>query len=176
PRVQILDGDDQAAELAVVPVYPLTEDLRPEQLRRLIGKALDRFAGRVVDILPPGLRRQRGWPPVSQALREAHNPPSLEAGLRATRRFVYEEFLVLQLALALRRREVRDREQAPVLAVTPAIDHRIRRLLPFRLTGDQDKAVAEVCHDLAGSRPMQRLLQADVGAGKTAVAVYALLV
>jgi ATP-dependent DNA helicase RecG len=176
PRVQILDGQDQEAELAVVPVYPLTEDLRPEQLRRLIGKALERYGSRVVDILPPALRQQRGWPPVVQALREVHNPPSLEAALRARRRFIYEEFLVLQLALALRRREVRDREQAPVLAVTPAIDHRIRRLLPFQLTGDQDRAVAEVCHDLAGTRPMQRLLQADVGAGKTAVAVYALLV
>src|SRR5207302_4699900 len=75
-----------------------------------------------------------------------------------------------------RRRELRDRQRAPVLAVTPAIDARIRRLFPFRLTGDQDRAVAEICHDLASDRPMQRLVQADVGAGKTAVAVYALLV
>src|SRR5207244_3597229 len=65
---------------------------------------------------------------------------------------------------------------APVLPVTPQIDARIRRLFRFRLTGDQDKAVADVCRDLAKDRPMQRLLQADVGAGKTAVAVYALLV
>jgi ATP-dependent DNA helicase RecG len=176
PRVQILDGDHAGAEPGVVPVYPLTEDLRPEQLRRIIGKALDRSAGGVVDIFPPELRQRHGWPPVAQALREVHNPPSLEAAHRARRRFVYEEFLVLQLALALRRREVRDRERAPVLAVTPPIDNRIRRLLPFQLTGDQDRAVAEVCRDLAGTRPMQRLVQADVGAGKTAVAVYALLV
>jgi ATP-dependent DNA helicase RecG len=176
PRVQILDGDNPGAEPGIVPVYPLTEDLRPEQLRRIVGKALDRAARGAADILPPELRQRRGWPPVAQALREVHNPPSLEAALRARRRFVYEEFLVLQLALALRRREVRDGERAPVLPVTPAIDHRIRRLLPFQLTGDQDRAVAEVCHDLAGTRPMQRLVQADVGAGKTAVAVYALLV
>src|SRR5207248_10514491 len=91
-------------------------------------------------------------------------------------RFVYEEFLVLQLALALRRRELRDRQRAPVLKVTPRIDVRIRRLFPFRLTEDQDKAVSEICRDLASDRPMQRLLQADVGAGKTAVAIYALLV
>src|SRR5206468_8676277 len=70
----------------------------------------------------------------------------------------------------------RGRQQAPVLPVTPQIDARIRRLFPFRLTADQDRAVADVCRDLAGDRPMQRLLQADVGAGKTAVAVYALLV
>src|SRR5205085_564827 len=86
------------------------------------------------------------------------------------------EFLVLQVALALRRRDVRDRRRAPQLVTNPTIDARIRRLLPFRLTGDQDRAVADVCRDLASDRPMQRLVQADVGAGKTAVAVYALLV
>ena len=63
-----------------------------------------------------------------------------------------------------------------MLTSSAAIDERIRRLLPFRLTADQDRAVAEVCRDLAVEKPMQRLLQADVGAGKTAVAVYALLV
>src|SRR5262249_17591399 len=83
---------------------------------------------------------------------------------------------ILQLALALRRREVRDEGRAPILATTPTIDERIRRLFPFRLTADQDKAIAEVCRDLAVEKPMQRLLQADVGAGTTAVAVYALLV
>ncbi len=95
--------------------------------------------------------------------------------MRGRRRFVYEEFLILQLALALRRREVRDEGRAPILAISPVIDARIRRLFPFQLTGDQDRAVAEVCRDLAAEKPMQRLLQADVGAGKTAVAVYALL-
>src|SRR5262249_29585392 len=66
PRVQVLDGDHPGAEPRVVPVYPLTEDLRPEQLRRLVGKALDRYARCVVDILPPELRQRHGWPPVAQ--------------------------------------------------------------------------------------------------------------
>src|SRR5262249_57921509 len=70
----------------------------------------------------------------------------------------------------------RDRRRAPVLASSPAIDARIRRLFPFQFTGDQDRAIADVCRDLASDRPMQRLVQADVGAGKTAVAVYAMLV
>ncbi len=176
PRVQILDGQDKTDDLPVVPVYPLTEDLRPEVLRSLIGKAIDRFATHLPDILPDELRKKRDWPPVAVALREVHFPPTLAAARRARGRFVYEEFLILQLALALRRRDLRDRQRAPVLATTPAIDARIRRLFPFRLTADQDKVVAEIGHDLASDRPMQRLLQADVGAGKTAVAVYALLV
>jgi ATP-dependent DNA helicase RecG len=177
PRVQVLDGSAAgAAGPGVVPVYPLTEDLRLEHLRPLIRKALDAHADRLADVVPAALRDRRRLPPLAQALREVHFPPSLEAARASRRRFIYEEFLVLQVALALRRREVRDGRRAPILPATPAIDQRIRRLFPFRLTGDQDRAVAEVCRDLAGDRPMQRLVQADVGAGKTAVAVYALLV
>jgi ATP-dependent DNA helicase RecG len=176
PRVQILDGHDKSDALQIIPVYPLTEDLRPEVLRSLIDKAIERYAAQAPDILPEVLRQKRGWPALAQALREVHFPPSLPAAQKARGRFVYEEFLILQLALALRRRDLRDRQRAPVLATTPAIDARIRRLFPFRLTGDQDRAVADICHDLASDRPMQRLVQADVGAGKTAVAVYALLV
>jgi ATP-dependent DNA helicase RecG len=175
PRVQILD--DAASDSAkIVPVYPLTENLRADQLRKLIRQAVENFANHAVEILPEELRRARHLPRVEQALRDLHQPSSLEAAMQARRRFVYEEFLVLQTALSLRRRELRDYQRAPKLPVTPAIDAHIRRLFTFELTADQNKAVAAICRDLAKDRPMQRLLQADVGAGKTAVAVYALLV
>jgi ATP-dependent DNA helicase RecG len=160
----------------VVPVYPLTEDLRSDQLRPLIGRALDLFGGRLGEVLPEELRRRDGWPGALEGLRAVHFPATPEEARRGRRRFLYEELLLLQLALGLRRREVRDRRTAPVLAITPQIDARIRRLFPFPLTADQDRAIADVCRDLADDRPMQRLIQADVGAGKTAVAVYALLV
>jgi ATP-dependent DNA helicase RecG len=177
PRVQLLDAADDAADTpGVLPVYPLTEDLRLEHLRPLIARALDRFAGGVADVLPAELKRKHGWPDAVQALRQVHFPPSMEDAQKARRRFIYEEFLILQLALALRRREVRDQRRAPVLPTTRAIDVHIRRLFPFALTGDQNRAVSAVVRDLANERPMQRLLQADVGAGKTAVAVFALLV
>ncbi|HVS37968.1 MAG TPA: ATP-dependent DNA helicase RecG [Gemmataceae bacterium] len=175
PRVQALDGG-AAASPGVVPVYPLTEGLRPDHLRPLIRKALDRCGAKVVENLPESLRGLHDWPSAAEALRTVHFPRSVEEALRARRRFIYEEFLLLQLGLALRRREVRDRGRAPVLPTSPTLDLRIRRLFPFALTGDQDRAVAQICRDLASERPMQRLLQADVGAGKTAVAVYALLV
>ncbi len=174
PRVHILDGD-AATGPGIVPIYPLTEDLRPDQLRLLIRKTLDRYASRLTDVLPVSVRHKYDWPTCGQALRDVHFPSTLSSAARGRRRFVYEEFLILQLALALRRRDVREEGRAPVLTTTPAIDARIRRLFPFQLTADQDRAVAEVCRDLAADRPMQRLLQADVGAGKTAVAVYALL-
>ncbi len=176
PRVQILDPGVDVSTPGIVPVYPLTEDLRPDHLRPLIGRAIDLHAPSLPEVLPEELRQRHGWPGVLEALRAVHFPSSLEAAERGRRRFVYEELLLCQLALALRRRETRDRRSAPVLAVTEQIDARIRRLFPFPLTGDQDRAIADVCRDLASGRPMQRLVQADVGAGKTAVAAYALLV
>ncbi len=175
PRVQPIDAQTQETQ-RVVPVYPLTEDLRLERLRSLMQQAVDRFAGHLPEVLPPSLRERQKFPPVAEAIRLVHFPERLDEAQLGRRRFVYEEFLLLQLALGLRRRELRDRQRAPVLPVTPQIDARIRRLFRFRLTADQDQAVAAICRDLAGDRPMQRLLQADVGAGKTAVAVYALLV
>jgi ATP-dependent DNA helicase RecG len=176
PRVQFLDATTDTGGSQVVPVYPLTEDLRTDHLRPLLRRAVDQFAAHVPDTLPEELRLKRSLPAVQTALADVHFPADLDAARLARRRFVYEEFLVLQAALAVRRRDLRDRQRAPVLRTTPQIDARIRRLFPFTLTEDQDRAVAEVCDDLACERPMQRLLQADVGAGKTAVAVYALLV
>jgi ATP-dependent DNA helicase RecG len=175
PRAQVLDGS-AAAAAGIVPVYPLTEDLRAETLRLLIGQALERYAGGLGEVIPPALLARHEWPGTAEALRAVHFPASLEAARRGKQRFVYQELLLLQAALGLRRRETRDRQRAPVLEATPAVDARIRRLFPFAFTADQDRAVADVCRDLRSDRPMQRLVQADVGAGKTAIAVYALLV
>jgi ATP-dependent DNA helicase RecG len=176
PRVQTVENADEAQPQGIVPVYPMTEDLRPETLRQLLRVAVDRCAAEVPEVIPEQLRKNRRVPDVRQALSDVHFPASLPAAQTARRRFVYEEFLLLQLGLALRRRELRDRQRAPALRLTPSIDERIRKLFPFSLTADQDNAIQEICRDLASERPMQRLLQADVGAGKTAVAVYALLV
>jgi ATP-dependent DNA helicase RecG len=176
PRVQSLDNSGSGNGSSIVPVYPLTGELHGDQLRAIVRQAVERFAEHLVDVLPAELCGRRGLPGAPQALRQVHLPASLDEARTARQRFLYEEFLTLQLALALRRRELRDRQQAPRLPTTPAIDSRIRRLFPFPLTADQDRAVHEICHDLAKDRPMQRLLQADVGAGKTAVAVYAMLV
>ena len=176
PRVQPLDGDGGTSQEQIVPVYPLTEGLRADQLRPMIRQALTRAAEQVSDLVPAALCMKRGFAPAAAALWQVHFPEALAQGLAGRRRFIYEEFLVLQVALALRRRTVRDRQNAPKLVTTEAIDVHVRRLFPFRLTADQDKAVAAIRRDLASERPMQRLLQADVGAGKTAVAVYALLV
>lgn len=175
PRVQHLDQAEEA-QRKLVPVYPLTENLYADRLQGYIRQAMEKYRSMVPEALPASLRAKRSFLDVASALRQAHFPDSMQQALASRHRFIYEEFLVLQVALALRRRELRDRKKAPRLPVDQAIDAHIRRLFPFALTDDQNRAVGAICRDLAGDRPMQRLLQADVGAGKTAVAVYGLLV
>jgi len=176
PRVQLL-GDEaiQPGSGKVLPVYPLTEGLHIEQMRRIQRHVAEHYARLVPEALPPELLRKYGFPSAAEAVRDMHIPADLDAAQRARRRLVYEEFLVLQTALALRRRDVRETRKARPLPITQKIDEHIRRLFPFQLTRDQNRAIVQICKDMASDRPMQRLLQADVGAGKTAVAVYALL-
>lgn len=176
PRVSPLDETMGPTGDEVVPVYPLTEDLRPEQLRAILRHAVERHAQDLAEVLPEALRTKLGLPGAAQAIRQVHFPATSAEGVTARRRFLFEQLLILQLALALRRRERRDQRRAPILVATQQIDERIRRLFPFALTKDQNQVIGQISRDLAGNRPMQRLLQADVGAGKTAVAVYALLV
>ncbi|MFQ3650567.1 MAG: ATP-dependent DNA helicase RecG [Gemmataceae bacterium] len=175
PRVQLLGTGQLEGPPGLVPVYPLTEDLRPATLRLLIGRALDRFEKELPEPLPAVLRERYGLPEIAAGLRAIHEPRDWEEIRLAQQRFAYQELLELQVGLALRRREIWQGPPAPCLQVTPAIDQRIRQLFPFTLTGDQNKAIADIVADLAGPRPMQRLIQADVGAGKTALAIYAML-
>lgn len=178
PRVQPLETDEtlSAENARVLPIYPLTEGLRQEQLRRIIRHAVEQYASLVPEILPDELRARRQLPDIGQTLRQLHCPSSLTEAEQARRRLAYEEFLLLHLALAHRRRDVNAQLRAPKMLLSRALDQRIRRLFPFALTRDQNRVVAEIARDLASDKPMRRLLQADVGAGKTAVAVYALLV
>ena len=113
--------------------------------------------------------------PIAAALREIHFPASRENLQLARRRFIYQEMLILQLGMALKRNLQETRGQAPPLAVTAKIDSRITRLLPFELTAAQRGAIDEIAADMARTTPMNRLLQGDVGCGKTVVAVYAML-
>lgn len=176
PQVEAVDDVEGDDEYTILPVYSLTEDLGADQLRTIMRRAVDQHANDLLERLPADFRQQKKLPDIHQAMRDIHFPTKMADAKSARRRFVYEEFLLLQLALAARRRDLRSRQRAPVLRTTAKIDEHIRRLFPFQLTSDQNRAVADICRDLASDRPMQRLLQADVGAGKTAVAIYALLV
>jgi len=160
----------------LVPVYGLTEGLRADTVRRAIQAVLPHLE-RWGDPLPDALRQRLALMPRQRALRGIHQPTD-QAELQASRRrLVFDEFLLLQLGLAQRRQKLRQR---PALALDPPpggadLVGQLRSILPFPLTGAQDRVLAEIRHDLTRPQPMARLLQGDVGSGKTVVALAALL-
>ncbi len=175
PQVQMLNDEEQPPVGRILPIYALTEGLKQSHLRRVVQNVVEQCLEAVDEVFPEDyLREHRLWP-IRQALPQIHAPvdkPSLEA---ARRRFIYQELLVLQIALALRKRQLTTQRRAPALAATAQIDSRILRLFPFELTADQKQAMSEIAADMQRDWPMNRLLQGDVGSGKTIVAVYAML-
>jgi ATP-dependent DNA helicase RecG len=175
PRVEVLDAEEDEPAVKILPVYPLTEGLLQWQMRKIVRGALDAHVESLDEVFPEDyLAAHQLWP-LRRALMQIHFPDDRESLAHARRRLVYQELLILQLALALKRRQQREQCQAPALAATAKIDARIRRLFPFELTAAQRKAIEEIAADMAGPLPMNRLLQGDVGSGKTVVAVYAML-
>ena len=169
--VKTFDVGDLSATADFAPVYPAGEEITPKKLRELVGAALPRSA---LDPLPAELKERERLPQRADALWALHRPRSLEEAERGRMRLAFDELLVLQVGLA-RRRLQREAEIAPSLGPAGELVGRYRELLPFRLTEHQERAIAELDADLARTVPMQRLLQGDVGSGKTVVALYALL-
>ena len=178
PRFHLVAPGESLPE-GLTPVYPTTAGLGQATLRRLIEKALGRFD--FGDTLPPDLLRRFGLPGFAEAIRFLHNPPpeitqaALEArDFPAWRRMQFDELLAQQLSL--RRAYLSRRARgAPRLAPTAKLTDRLLKSLPFRLTGAQGRAWREIAADLGQPHPMQRLLQGDVGSGKTVVAALAML-
>lgn len=175
PKIQWLEPDDQQSHGGLLPKYPLTEGLTQPEVRRLTREAVEQSAHLIPEHLPDALRDQLQIPGMAAALRGLHVPSTREAYEAGRRRVLLDDLLEFQLALALRRRAWREQPSAPRLPATTKIDSRIRRLFPFRFTDGQDQAIAEIAADLGSGQVMHRLLQAEVGAGKTVVAIYALL-
>lgn len=175
PQVTWLaEEENPLAGRKLLPVYSLTDGLSQFHLRRIVWNAVEDFADVPQEVFPDELLQNYRLMPLAQAIRGIHQPASHEELAQAQRRFVFQELFVLQLALSTRRAQQRAL-QAPALPATAKIDARIRRLLPFELTAGQQQAIAEVMADMAIDRPMNRLLQGDVGSGKTLVALYAML-
>jgi len=172
-QVRSYDLNGVAATADFAPVYPATEDVTPQRLRTLVERVLPATRD-LPDPLPAELRSSERLPLRSDALHALHRPRSLEEGEAGRRRLAFDELLVLQVGLA-RARVGREAAVAPALGAPAGLVAHYRELLPFELTPDQEAAIAEIDRDLARDAPMQRLLQGDVGSGKTVVALYALL-
>ncbi len=166
-----LSGGAATADLA--PIYPAGEEVTPPRLRALADRALE-LVPNEPDPLPAGLKQRERLPRRADALYALHRPRTLEEAEEGRRRLAFDELLLLQLGLARRTRE-REHEVAPALGEPGELLERYRAALPFELTEHQEQAISDLDRDLARATPMQRLLQGDVGSGKTAVALYALL-
>jgi len=171
--VRSYDLGEASATADFAPVYPASEELPPGRLRGLVEAAL-LHARDFPDVLPAETRQRLDLPLLPDALTALHRPRDEREAELARRRLAFDELLVLQLGLARRTRE-REGERAPALGTPGKLVARYLELLPFELTPHQRSAIAEIDADLARATPMQRLLQGDVGSGKTVVALYALL-
>ena len=166
-------GEEARATADFAPVYPAAEEIAAATVRRVVDAALPLVA-HVPDPLPAELREREGLALKRDALAVVHRPRDLGEAETGRRRLAFEELLVLQVGIARRAAE-RERTLAPALGEPGELIHRYRESLPFALTPYQEQAIRELDGDLARTVPMQRLLQGDVGSGKTVVALYALL-
>jgi ATP-dependent DNA helicase RecG len=160
--------------VGLVPLYPASEAVSTVKLRELTERALP-IVRWYADALPAELRQKENLPLRADALAAYHRPKRREEVRTARERLALEELIVLQLSLLQRRRELEEESVAPALGAPGELLSRYRDALPFTFTPEQEQAIAEIDSDLRGTRPMQRLLQGDVGSGKTVVALYALL-
>ena len=168
-------GESMIHTGGLVPVYPLTDGLTPRFLRRLMKAALDGWGNLLEDPLPEEVRHRTGLLPLPHAVRQAHYPQDHESQDMARRRLAFDELFVMQMFVFSRRREWRESGGAPLLSRDPGVLDALLSRLPFSLTSAQDRALNEILSDMESERPMSRLLQGDVGSGKTVVALAALL-
>jgi len=159
------------------PVYPATENMPSERIEQLIRWVLPKLLPTLQqsDPLPEALRRHHAMPTLAEAYRMAHLPEHGDEPPVARRRLAYNELLLLELGITMKRAFVRQRLAAPALRHSQAIDRHIRDRFPFNLTQAQEQVIEHIVGDVTRPRPMNRLLQGDVGSGKTVVALYALL-
>ncbi|MBA8831257.1 MULTISPECIES: ATP-dependent DNA helicase RecG [Rhizobium] len=171
----IVRADETKSLPLVEPIYPLTAGLSPKTLRKIIDAGLPRFP-ELPEWIDLALTEKQGLPSIRDSfhmLHEPRDPGDIDPQAPARRRLAYDEFLAGQLSLSLVRQRLRKVAGQPVHA-TGAISSKILKALPFSLTSSQNEAIAEVLKDMAGNERMLRLLQGDVGSGKTLVALMAM--
>lgn len=178
PRWEVIPDsaeEPESREARIRPIYPAAEDLPSWVIERLVAGVLDRALPLIEEHLDDSFRRERALPPLADAYRMMHRPATRGEVDEARRRLVYDELLMLQLGVHMKREHVRRHFHAPPLKWNEAIDRHIRARLPFELTPGQEHVVAELAEDLQRASPANRLVQGDVGSGKTVVALYAML-
>jgi ATP-dependent DNA helicase RecG len=175
PMFEVVEGEVEQLLHAgrLVPVHALTRGVTARGMRAAVRHALDAAADEVPDPVPPAVAEAQRLGPIGTALRQIHFPDSEEARDAARRRLAFEELFVLQSVMELRRHAVSQSGAGLAQPGSGLLATAVRAKLPFTLTADQERSLAEIAADLAAPRPMHRLLVGDVGSGKTVVALLA---
>ncbi len=178
PKFELIRDDNfdpRQAGGRIISIYPAVASLSSGMFAKLIDRALDEVLSLLPEWFSPSYRAARDLPSISQAYRWLHRPNSEEEPKQGRRRLAYDELFLMELGIAIRHWHTRHSEEAIALPTSEKIEKRIRARFPFTFTAGQEKVTAEIVSDLAKSRPMNRLLQGDVGSGKTVVALHAVL-
>jgi ATP-dependent DNA helicase RecG len=178
PEIEVLDTQGLRINSLkigrLLPVYPLTEGVAADLIRKAVMEATPAVE-QLKDPLPDLLRHQYGLIGLQEAIAHIHFPPDRQSLSDARRRLVFDEFFYLQLGFLQRRQEEKDGRIAALFLPQGQISEKLSQLLPFKLTDAQQRVISEIIQDLQSSVPMNRLVQGDVGSGKTIVAVFAIL-
>jgi ATP-dependent DNA helicase RecG len=178
PQLEIIDHAGASIESLnvgrVLPVYSMTEGVRADVIRKAVIGALPAIQ-HLHDPLPTKLREQYGLVELQEAIAHIHFPPDGDALATARRRLVFDEFFYLQLGMLQRRQQQKQVQTSAVMAPTGELIDQFYQVLPFALTGAQQRVINDILTDLQQSAPMNRLVQGDVGSGKTVVGVVAIL-
>lgn len=169
-----VEASESKQASAILPIYPLTDKINQRAMRGWTRTAIDRLEG-IVDPLPEEIRQEHGLPELTTAIRDLHYPDTPIGRDRARRRFVWEEFFWWELRLALKAVSRRRPEAGIAMDTEGELVPLVGKSLPFELTRAQRRVLSEIYRDMRSTRPMNRLLQGDVGSGKTVIALLALL-
>jgi ATP-dependent DNA helicase RecG len=186
PEYEILDQAEPDEERLhtgrITPIYPLTDKLYQKDMRKVMKQVIDTYAALVEEELPDDMLSRNHLMPLSQAISRLHFPDQADdvtllnrETSPAHRRVIFEEFFLLELGMGLKRQHMMTHEKGIAFCFDGALERRLRQRLPFALTAAQNRVIAEIQADMRSEHPMNRLLQGDVGSGKTLVALAALL-
>jgi ATP-dependent DNA helicase RecG len=176
PEYEIIEEDTEGLNTGrITPIYSLTEGLTQRILRSIIKNAIDKYANFLLDILPKNIIEKYNFLDFSSSLLNIHFPEDFEHKERARERLVFEEFFLLQVCLALRKNSFK-KEKGISFKINENFLEKFYLQLPFELTDSQKKVIEEIKEDMKKDKPMNRLIQGDVGSGKTVLAIVATLI
>lgn len=172
---EVIEGEEVMHGARLVPIYPLTKGLFQRSLRTMIKRVVDEYASALEEYLPDDIRIALQLPPLPIAIAHYHFPDDEERKAGAQQRLAFDELLLIQIGLLLRKRRVQQPDPAVAIRLDETLGQHFCSSLQFSLTSAQQRVMAEILNDMARPVPMNRLLQGDVGSGKTVVAAAALV-